>query len=333
TFQDFFEKAAAEATGEQTPAVGLIYIEGVISPGESEDDPFLGSGAGSTTIRYALDRARKDDNIKAVVVRVDSPGGSALASDIIWIAATRCAAVKPVIVSMGQVAGSGGYYVSVGADTIFADPTTITGSIGVVGGKLVLRDLLQSKLGITTAEFVRGKHAGLMTSMRPWTESERAWVQRYMQEVYDQFKARITKARGQRLKKDLEEMAGGRVYTGAQALELGLVDKLGGLHDALQFAAEKGGLGKDFEVRVLPKPSGLAALFDMLRKLSGGDERDEYEIGLAQLRADPLLRTALPVLGTFAPGELRETLRFLQNLLILRNERVGCFMPFVPELK
>ena len=359
-----FEEAASQAKGKEEPAVGLIYIQGMITMGDSDEDPFGGGGsAGSTTIRHALETAREDDSIKAVVVRVDSPGGSALASDIIWNAGTRCAAEKPVIVSMGRVAGSGGYYVALPGDPIFAEASTLTGSIGVVGGKLVLKDLFQNKLGITTTEFTRGQHAGLMSMSRKWTESERSWIEKYMHEVYDQFKGRVQKSRGQKLKKELEDLAGGRVYTGQQALDLGLVDKIGGLDEALNLAAEKAGLGKDYEVRVLPKPSGLAALIHTLKKMSGDDDRDEYEIGLGQLGSDvagqlrsgvagqlssgvagqlgtpgafvsdPLLRAALPLLHELAPAQLREFLRGVHNLITLQHEHVGCFMPFVPDVK
>jgi protease-4 len=326
-----FEQAAE--TKEQ-PAIGLIYIDGAIVVGKSDEGSMVGATAGSTTIRGALEEARHDDNIKAVVVRVDSPGGSALASDIIWVEATRCAAEKPLIVSMGQVAGSGGYYVSLPGDTIFAEPTTITGSIGVVGGKFVWRTLLQDKLGITTTEFTRGMHAGLMSMSHKWDDSQRAWMTQYMNGVYEQFKGRVTKSRGEKLTKDLEQVAAGRVYTGAQALELGLVDKLGGLSDALDLAATKAGLGREYDVQVLPKPSGLEAFLKLLAKLSGQDEKDNFEIAAkVGLLSDPLLRAALPLLGKLTPAQLREFAGALRNLLILQQEKVGCFMPLPLEIR
>lgn len=324
-------QAPAEAT---TPAVGLITIAGPIMVGENDNSPLGGESAGSTTLRAALEQAREDDHIKAVVVRVDSPGGSALASDIIWEAATRCAAEKLLIVSMGGVAGSGGYYVAIPGDTILADAATITGSIGVVGGKFVWSGLMEDKLGITTTEFVRGKHAGLMTLNRKWDDAERKFMMDYMTSVYDQFKGRVMASRGQRLKKNLEDIAGGRVYTGAQALELGLVDQLGGLWDALDLAAKKAGLPADYEVRVLPRPSELVALLDMLGKLSGKDDRDAFEIAVAdRLRSDSLLRAALTIGRDLSPAAFAELRRALQNLLMLQRERVGCFMPAVPQIR
>jgi len=326
-----FEQAAET---KEEPAIGLIYIDGAIVVGKNDDSPFGGSTAGSTTVRAALEEARQDDNIKAVVVRVDSPGGSALASDIIWEAATRCAAEKPLVVSMGGVAGSGGYYVSLPGDTIFAEATTITGSIGVVSGKLVWNGLMQGKLGITTTEFTRGQHAGLSSMNRKWNDGERAWMTEYMNSVYEQFKGRVTKSRGERIKKDLEEIAGGRVYTGAQALDLGLVDKLGGLSDALDLAASKASLGRDYQVQVLPKPSGLEAFLALLKKLTGQDQKDEFEIAAAtRLGGDPTCRALLSLVGELAPAQVKEFMRGLRNLFILQQEKVGCFMPLVPEMR
>lgn len=318
------------------PGLGLIYVDGGIVVGPSEEGGFGGGKtAGSTTVRAALEKAREDDTIKAVVLRVDSPGGSALASDIIWKAAAGLAAEKPLIVSMGSVAGSGGYYVSLPGDPILAEPSTITASIGVVGGKIVWKGLLDDKLGITTTEFTRGKHAGLMSGNRKWNEDERAWMTGYMNSVYEQFKGRVMKSRGNRLQKELEQMAGGRVYTGEQALKLGLVDKLGGLADALELATNKAGLKRDCPVYVLPKPSDLEAILALFRKLSGKGGEDEFEIGkpAATLSSDPLWRAALPLVRALAPEQFRGALDALRNLVILERERVGCFMPFVPQVR
>lgn len=317
-----------EVDEEPEPGLGLVYIDGGIAMGKSSSSPFGGMGyAGSTTIRAAFEKARRDDSIKAVVVRVDSPGGSALASDIMWQAATRCAAEKPLIVSMGNVAGSGGYYVSIPGDTIFAEETTITASIGVVGGKFVWKDLMEQKLGITTTEFERGVHAGLMSMNRGWTEAEHAWMLAHMNHIYEQFKGRIMESRGDRVKGNLEEMAGGRVFTGKQALELGLVDQLGGLSDAIKLAAQKVGLDADeCEIYVLPKPKDFG---DFLAMLMDEETEDEWEISLApRLSSDPLLQAALPLLHGLAPERMQNAARRLQDLMTLQRERVGCFMPF-----
>jgi protease-4 len=324
-FAERFSKLVEEASEPAKPGIALIYIEGPIIVGKNDTSPFGGASAGSTTIRAAFEKAREDDSIKAVVVRVDSPGGSALASDIMWKAATRCGQEKPVIVSMGDVAGSGGYYVSIPGDTIFAEETTLTASIGVVTGKLVWNDLMEGKLGITTTEFDRGKHAGLLSMNRPWTEGERAWMLEYMTSVYEQFKGRIMSSRGERLKGDLDDMAGGRVFTGKQALELGLVDKIGGLSDAIDFTAKKVGL-EEYEIYLLPKPMDFA---DFIAKLMEEDVEDEWEISLSPVgvTSDPLLRAATPLLENLAPRQLRNIARSLQNLMTLQREHVGCFMP------
>lgn len=323
-FSDLVEKA--QKPGK--PGLGLIYIEGPIVDGKSEPSPFGGASAGSTNIRAAFEKARRDDNIKAVVVRVNSPGGSALASDIMWDAATRLGKEKPLVVSMGNVAGSGGYYVAIPGDTIFAEESTITGSIGVVSGKIVWKQLWEEKVGITTTQFARGKRAGLMSPNRPWSEDERAWMNGFMNDIYEQFKGRVKQSRGDRLKGDLKDLAEGRVFTGKQALERGLVDKLGGLGDAMALAASKAGLeGADYDVYVLPKPKDFG---DVLMALMGEEKKDEpWEVGASSaFGAHPLMRAAAPLLrdtGLFPMERLEFGLR---NLMILDRERVGCFMPF-----
>jgi protease-4 len=307
------------------PGIALIYIDGGIIVGKNDSGPFGSGMAGSTTIRAAFEKAYEDENVKAIVVRVDSPGGSALASDIMWKAATRCAGEKPLIVSMGNVAGSGGYYVSIPGDMIFAEETTITASIGVVGGKLVWNELMEDKLGITTTEFDRGQHAGLMSMNRPWSEGEREWMTAYMNSVYEQFKGRIMSSRGDRINGSLEDMAGGRVYTGKQALELGLVDRIGGLSDAMKYAIEKVGLD-EYEVYVLPEAKDFT---DILALLMNEDTEDEWEMALrSPIPTSPLVRAALPLLEGLAPHQLRSIAQALRNITTLNEERVGCFMPF-----
>ncbi len=329
-----FAKVLEGAEEPTEPGVGLVYVDGAIMVGKSDDSLFGGTTAGSTTVRAALEAARLDDTVKAVVLRVNSPGGSALASDIIWNAATRLASEKPLIVSMGGVAASGGYYVAIPGDTVFAEATTITGSIGVLGGKMVWKELMEDKLGITTTEFSRGRHAGLFSMNRTWNDSEREWITGYINEVYDQFKGRVMESRGEQLKKDIEDLAAGRVFTGKQALELGLVDELGGLSDALALAAKRGGLARDCNVYNFPKQSEFAAMLNLFEMLAGGgDDKDEFEMSVGmQLRHDPLMRAALPLIRKLAPGQIRGLTRAMQDMMILRTEHVGCFAPLVPEI-
>lgn len=204
-------------------------------------------------VRTEILKLMKDERAKALVLRVDSPGGSALASEVLWEATDEWKSTgRPFVVSMGGVAASGGYYVSCGADRIFAEAGTITGSIGVVGMKLVLGGALE-KLGISTHVTKRGRNAGAMSMMKPFSDEEAELVRESMLGVYGTFKKRVADGRGERLKGDLESLAGGRVYTGIRALEIGLVDEIGGLHEAIVHAAEKAGVDPA-SVRLSPEP-------------------------------------------------------------------------------
>lgn len=327
-----FGEAMKQAKGEVKPAIAVVYVDGMIVTGKTEESLFGDSGTvGSTTIRRVLNQARDDDSIKAVVLRVDSPGGSALASDIMWHAAQEVADRKPLVVSMGNVAASGGYYVSAGAEAIFAEPGTITGSIGVVGGKLVTTGLWDW-LGVTFHETKRGKNASLFSSLRPFDEQERARVRGQMEEIYGEFKDRVSRGRGKQLKakgKTLEELAGGRVYTGKQALEIGLVDHLGGLQEAVKFAARQAKAG-DYEVRLLPKPENFIDL--LVRSLTGETDEDG---GRLRLSGQPAgwstdqagLREALSALGSLDPARARAVWRSLLRIELLGRERVLLTLP------
>ena len=230
----------ADNTAASKPAVGIVYVSGTIMDGKGASNPWQGSeGAFGTEIREALEKAAADKSIKAVVLRIDSPGGSATASEIILDATKRLKAKKPLVVSMGDVAGSGGYYVACAAETVFADATTLTGSIGVLSGKLATTEMW-GKVGITFKEYKRGQNAGIFSSEAVYSDSERARMRAFMDDVYGVFKNHVTEIRGNRLKKPIDDLAGGRVYTGRQALELGLVDRLGTLSDAVAFAAGAG---------------------------------------------------------------------------------------------
>ncbi len=307
------------------PSVAIVYVEGLILPGSAKSSPFgISSGAYSTTIRKALDKAAEDDSVKTVVLRIDSPGGSALASEIILDATKRVAAKKPLVVSMGNVAGSGGYYVTCGAETIFAEEGTITASIGVLGGKLVTTGFWD-KLGITWHAEQRGKMAALLGSAAPFSDEERAKIRHYMETVYATFKRHVTEARGDRLTKPIDELAGGRVFTGAQALELGLVDKLGGLEDAIKFAAKKARLS-EYEIRVIPEPPSIFDLF------MGNLEDDEFALvgtnrkPLLLLGAPPF-RDLLPTLARTDPLRFNAILRTLQKVELIHQEHVVTVMP------
>jgi protease-4 len=309
-------------------SVAIVYVDGPIVLGHAESSPFSsGSGtAASSDLRKALDDAAADDTIKAVVLRVSSPGGSATASDIILDATRRVKAKKPLVVSMGDVAASGGYYVTCAADTVFADDATITGSIGVVGGKLATTDMW-SKVGITFKDYKRGKNAGLLSSAQVFSTEERDHVQSWMDEIYGVFKGHVTAARGKKLKKPIDELAGGRVYTGRQALELGLVDKIGTLDDAVRFAAAEAKLEKDkYEVRSVPDPKNFLEL--LFEGTSDDEKSSDKRLGARLgLRSPSLLEAALPVLEKLDPQRLAAVKLALFRLDLLQRDGVVLMAP------
>ena len=228
--------------------VALVEAHGAIAAGRSRNSP-QGPVLGSTTVSGALRAAREDERVRAVLFRVDSPGGSAVASDTIWreVALIREAG-KPVIVSMGSVAGSGGYYIACPADVIVASAATITGSIGVFGGKVVIGDLLD-RLGLGTGAVAHGGRSRMYSLRQGFTDDERGRLGELLDRVYADFVQKV--ADGRRLTYDaVHEVARGRIWTGADAAGNGLVDTLGGLRDAAAIARERGGLAADAPVRV-----------------------------------------------------------------------------------
>ena len=324
--------AGAPKRASNKPSVAIVYVEGPIMLGSGEEPPsplMMGDAiAASGTVRRALDKAAADDSIKAVVLRVNSPGGSATASEIILDATRRVKAKKPLVVSMGNVAGSGGYYVACAADTIFADETTITGSIGVVGGKMVTSEMWAG-IGIHWKEYTRGQNAGIMSSNHIFTREEKDRMQGWMNDIYGVFKRHVTDIRGDRLKKPIDELAGGRVYTGRQALDLGLVDRIGTLYDAVAYAAEQAKM-KEYDVRVVPEPRNF---IEMLMAGAGGmDEDDAKRLDTAPRarwtpRQPSVVDLALPHLQGLDPQKVAPIKQALLRLELLRREGVVLMMP------
>lgn len=293
------------------PKLAVIYASGMIMTGKSQSDFFSGeSTMGSETMIKAIRQANEDATVKAVVLRVDSPGGSALASDLMWHELERIK--KPFVVSMGDVAGSGGYYIAMGADRIFADPGTITGSIGVVGGKFALSGLY-GKVGITTDVISRGKNSGVLSSTHGFSDNERDAMQRLLNETYDQFTVKAAQGRKMDHAK-LEKLARGRVYTGSAALKLGLVDELGSLDDAIAYAKKQAGIGPDDKLEKLVLPKATSPLESLLGPLDPTETRATSS-ALKQL------------LGSISP-ELEENLHVLPILRAMSRERVLTVMPF-----
>jgi len=245
-------------------------VVGEILPGESQNSPFGGSFAGSETVAHALRDAREDDDVKAVILRVDSPGGSGTASDVIWREVELTKKVKPVVASMGDLAASGGYYVAMGTDAIVAQPGTITGSIGVFGGKFTLHGLYD-KIGMTKEILTRGQHADLFSEYRPWNDEERAKYRSLMVNFYQDFVKRAAEGR-KKSYEDIDAVAQGRVWTGTEALDHGLVDRLGGLNVALDLAKERARIGKDEEVNLVVLPEHKGFIETILERQEDGME-------------------------------------------------------------
>ncbi len=253
---DKYDPKDKKAEGKDVKKIAVIYASGSINSGNGGDDE-IGSDALAKTIKDA----RLDDKIKAIVLRVNSPGGSALASDVIWREVVLAKKAKPVIVSMGNLAASGGYYISCAADRIFAQPNTITGSIGVFGMIPNVQKALDQKLGITVDTVNTNLHSDVGGPLRGVSASEYDYIQGGVERVYDVFTKRV--AEGRKMSQaDVDSIGQGRVWTGADALKINLVDEMGGLNDALAYAAKKAKV-TDYKIVELPKQKSP---FDFLTK-------------------------------------------------------------------
>jgi protease-4 len=241
--------------------LALVYAAGDIIPGESQSSPFGGGLAGADTIARGLRQAREDGAVRAIVLRVDSPGGSGTASDAVWREVALARKSKPVVVSMGDYAASGGYYIAMGADAIVAEPGTITGSIGVFSGKFSLRGLY-GKLGMSQETVQRGKNASLFSDWAPWTDAEREKVRDLNETFYRTFVSKAAEGR-KKEPREIEAVAQGRVWTGEEALAAGLVDALGGLDAAVRVARDKARIprGQEVQLVVMPQRKGLLETF------------------------------------------------------------------------
>jgi protease-4 len=311
TFSGIMKLFAPPKSKKSTkPKVAVICCAGTISTGKSSQG-LMGETMGSTTIVEAIKQAEEDDSVKAIVLRVDSPGGSALASDLIWKELKHCK--KPVIASMGDVAASGGYYISMAAKKIYADPGTLTGSIGVIGGKMALGGLYEN-IGIKTEVLQRGANAGIFSTTHGFTPSQKEAFRSMMQDTYDQFLDKALagrKAAGKSMtREELVKLAGGHVWTGRQAKENGLIDELGGLDDAIAAAKVLGGLPADKEPELLELPKPRHFLDSLLENQLGAS------LNSPELR---LLRRM--------PG-MRRHLGVVEGLLQLRGEPVWLTLPY-----
>jgi len=300
--------------------IALIFASGPIGGGSSNDgSAFSGQSTGSDTVVKALNDARDDKKIKAIVLRVDSPGGTSYASDVIWHAVEKAKAQKPVVVSMGDVAASGGYYISATANKIVAQPSTITGSIGVYAGKPVVKGFYDW-IGVNNEYVLRGKQAGMFRETEPFNADERAKFEGMMKSFYyDDFLPKVARGRGRDVEY-IDSIAQGRVWTGTQARERGLVDEFGGLDKAVEIAKGLANIPADKGVRrvVFPAPRTL------LQQWMGDGDEDVSSIKARERRA--AIESALP-------ADMRRALRYLSILENMKRGETMAMLPFDLQIK
>ena len=296
-----YRQVGLQAVGlNQGERIALIYAVGAIASGPGGVDVMGGEVLGSDTLVDAIRTARDDDSVRAIVLRIDSPGGSAVASDVIWreVGLVRESG-KPIVASMSDLGASGGYYIAMGADAIVAQPATLTGSIGVIFGKFTTGGTYE-KLGVDIEPVSQGRFAEIYSPVTRFSDAERAKVQEHVDAIYEQFLAKA--AEGRETTRDVvHAVAQGRVWTGRQALEHGLVDDLGGLSRAIALAKEQAGIDADDEVRlvVYPRPKSFFELLDEGLPMAGVVGA---LAGLSPPEAAAVGRAAAPV-RLFRPGE------------------------------
>jgi protease-4 len=299
------------------PAMAIIFVDGDIVSGKSQVIPFLGRRlAGAETIVGAIASARANPDIDAIVLRIDSPGGSALASELMAREVFKTRGVKPIICSMGDLAASGGYFIAAGCDVIYAEPTTITGSIGIFTGKVEVSSLL-SQLGLSWVTYTRGKFADRESYFRPYTEEEKLRIKEQIRYYYGRFTGTVAKGRGM-TEEAVDEVGRGHVWTGKQAKAVKLVDELGGIGDAIARAKAEAGIAADMPTRViyLPAPAGslLSRLLGLgfLGALEGEDGAVETDVdqdyGLENEGDGGAAAKAAALLGLPGAGSLLDAL-------------------------
>jgi protease-4 len=283
--------------------IAVINAYGVINSGRSGIDPLNGAVAGSDTLVEYIRKAKKDRSIKAIVLHVDSPGGSTVASDVIWrelVQARTGPNARPLVASMSDLAASGGYYIAMAAPDIVAEPGTLTGSIGIFGGKIVTGGTY-GKLGMNVEAVSIGKHAEMNSPVRPYSEEDRAKIDEQLRAFYDQFVEKVAASRRKK-PEEIDAIAQGRVWTGRQAKDLGLVDALGGLDKAVAIAKERAKIppGEQVELVIYPPRRNLYDL--LMSSFSGMDERAELAamLGIRDRRALGMLTAPIRL---FRPGE------------------------------
>jgi protease-4 len=305
---DEYAKIATSSLGlNKGPRIGIIYAAGTITSGKSGFDPLNGPVIGSDTLIDSIRQARKDTTLRAIVLRIDSPGGSAAASDAIWrelMIARKERADRPIVASMSDLAASGGYYIALPAQVIVAQPGTLTGSIGIFGGKIVTGGVYE-KLGAHIQSTSIGRNAEIDSPARPFNDSELKKIQEQLQAFYDQFVEKVAESRHSTPEK-IDQLAQGRVWTGLQAKENDLVDALGGLDKAIELAKQRARIAADSDVELVvypPKKSFYELLADQFS--GAGDQMAAARMLSASLTEGELnaLRTIRGPLALFKRGE------------------------------
>src|SRR6202049_4039466 len=271
---DEYANVSAASFGlNRGPRIAVIYAAGAIASGKSGFDPLNGSVVGSDTLIESIRQARRDSSIRAIVLRIDSPGGSAAASDAIWrelMIAKNARADRPIVASMSDLAASGGYYIAMPADAIVAEPSTLTGSIGIFGGKFVTGGLYE-KLGAPIGVASIGKNAEMDSPARSYNAGELKKVEEQLEAFYDQFVEKVANARHTTPEKT-DQIAQGRVWTGRQAKDKGLVDEVGGLSQATASAQKRAKIAPDTEVELVPYPPRRSFYELVSEQFSGNSE-------------------------------------------------------------
>jgi protease-4 len=304
---DDYARVSPSSVGlDRGPRIAVIHAAGVITGGKSGFDPLNGAAAGSDTLIEYIRRARKDGSVRAIVLRIDSPGGSASASDAIWrelMITKQERADRPLIASMSDLAASGGYYIAMPAQVIVAQPSTLTGSIGIFGGKIVTGGVYE-KLGARIDSTSMGKHAEINSPARPYNPDELKKLQEQLQSFYDQFVEKVADARHSTPEK-IDALAQGRVWTGRQAKQNGLVDQLGGLEQAIAVAKQRAKIPADSGVELVVYPPRKSFYEILTDEFSGSTESRMAALVSANLSTGELevLRTIRGPLGWFRRGE------------------------------
>ena len=276
-YRNYLKSSGVALGGDR---IAVIHATGLILSGESHESPTQGFIMGGDTVAADVRRARKDSSIKAIVLRVDSGGGSVVASEVIRREVELAHDVKPVVVSMSDVAASGGYWIAAPANKIVADPNTITGSIGVIIGKFNVSGLY-NMLGLSTDSVMTSDNATLFSLQQNFTPAQRAWVEKSLHDTYDQFIKGVAQGRGMTVDA-VDKIGKGRVWTGAQAKDLGLVDELGGIDTAIRIAKQLAHIPASERVNIVRFPeekSFLEQLFEREREMTSGEAAIEAEAG------------------------------------------------------